>query len=172
MLRPTLRHGHLAHRYLSGIPTWRRGLLSGLRHGHLAHRYLSGIPAWRRGSSKRPLARTPCPQVPQWHPRVAKGSSNRHFGTDTLPTDISVASRRGKGGLLSGLWHGHPAHKYLSGIPAWRRGLLSGLRHGHPAHRYLSGIPTWRRGLLSGLRHGHPAHRYLSGIPTWRRGCV
>ena len=77
MLRPTLRHGHLAHRYLSGIPAWRRGLLSGLWHGHLAHRYLSGITAWQRGSSKWPLARTPCPQVSQRHPHVAKGSSKR-----------------------------------------------------------------------------------------------
>ena len=105
-------------------------------------------PHVAKRSSKWPSARPPCPQVPQWHPRVAKGSSNRHFGTDTLPTDISVASRRGKGGLLSGLWHGHPVHRYLSGIPAWRRGLLSGLRHGHLAHRYLSGIPAWRRGCV------------------------
>ena len=105
MLRPTLRHGHPAHRYLSGIPAWQRGsskrpsartpcpqvpqrhprvakgsengrlsmLRPMLRHGHLAYRYLSGIPAWRRGSSNRPSARTPCPQVPQWHPHVAKG---------------------------------------------------------------------------------------------------
>ena len=138
---------------------------------HMAYRSRSIIDA-PADAPPDTLARPPCPQVSQWHPRVAKGSSNRHFGTDTLPTDISVASRRGKGGLLSGLWHGHPAHKYLSGIPAWRRGLLSGLRHGHPVHRYLSGIPAWRRGLLSGLRHGHLAHRYLSGIPAWRRGCV
>ena len=30
-------------------------------------------PRVAKGSSKRPLARTPCPQVFQWHPRVAKG---------------------------------------------------------------------------------------------------
>ena len=28
---------------------------------------------WRRGSSDRSLAQLPCPQVPQCHPRVAKG---------------------------------------------------------------------------------------------------
>ncbi len=79
-------------------------------------------PRVAKGSSKRPLARTPCPQVSQWHLRVAKGSSNRHSGTATLPTGTSVAFPRGEGGLLSGLWHGHLAHKYLSGIPTWRRG--------------------------------------------------
>ena len=55
-------------------------------------------------------------------------------------------------------------------VIAWRRGLLDGLRHGSPAHRYSSGILAWRRGLLTGLRHGGPAHRYLSAIPAWRRG--
>ena len=68
----TLRHGDPAHRYSRGIPSWRRGHLSALRHSHPAHRYLSGIPAWRRGSSGRSSARHPCPQVSQWHPRVAK----------------------------------------------------------------------------------------------------
>ena len=31
------------------------------------------VIAWRRGSSDRSSARLPCPQVPQCHPRVAKG---------------------------------------------------------------------------------------------------
>ena len=87
------------------------------------------------------------------HTTVPQPVFNRHqidlrplFGTATQPTSPSVASSRGEGGLLTALRHGHPAHKPLSDIPAWRRGLLAGLRHGHPAHRYLSGIPTCRRG--------------------------
>ena len=47
-------------------------ILPTLRHGDHAHKHLKGIPAWRRGSSDRSSARLSCPQVPQWHPRVAK----------------------------------------------------------------------------------------------------
>ena len=82
----------------------------------------------------------------------------------TPPTSISVASPRGEGGLMTGLWHGHPAHRCLSGILAERRGYLSGLRHGDLAYKHLSGILAWRSILLTGLWHSHPVHRYLSGI--------
>ena len=85
------------------------------------------------------------------HTTVPQPVFNRHqidlrplFGTATLPTSPSVASPRGEGGLLTALRHGHPAHKPLSGIPAWRRGLLAGLRHGDHAHRYSSDIPACR----------------------------
>ena len=47
-------------------------------------------------------------------------------------------------------------------------GPRGGLRHGHPAHKYLRGIPAWQIRHLSSLRHGHPAHRYSSSIPTCR----
>ena len=62
-------------------------------------------PRVAKGSSKRPSARPPCPQVSQWHLRVAKGSENGRLSM-----------------LCPTLRHGHPAHRYLSGIPAWRRG--------------------------------------------------
>ena len=42
------------------------------------------------------------------------------FGTATPPTGAPEASRRGKGGLLTGLRHGDLAHKYLRAILAWR----------------------------------------------------
>ena len=64
------------------------------------------------------------------------------FGTATLPTSTSEASPRDKGGLLTGLRHGIPAHRHLRAIPAWRRGLLTGLRHGDHAHKYLRAIPA------------------------------
>ena len=50
-------------------------------------------------SSDRSLARQPCPQVPQRHPRVEKRDFWPVFGTATLPTGTSVASRRGEGGF-------------------------------------------------------------------------
>ena len=68
--------------------------------------------------------------------------------------------------LLTGLRHGHPDYRGLSGIPARRSALLTGLWHGDPAYRCLSGIPAWQRGLLTGLRHGYPAYRCLGGIPV------
>ena len=43
-----------------------------------------------------PSAQRPCPQVPQWHPRVAKGVFWPFFGTAPLSTGISVASSRGE----------------------------------------------------------------------------
>ena len=63
-----------------------------------------------------------------------------------MPTGASEASSRGEEGLLAGLRHGHPAHRYFCGIPAWRRRLLTGLWHGDPTHRCSRGIPAWRRG--------------------------
>ena len=71
-MRQIHRHGDLAHRYIRGIPAWRRGLLTGLRHGGLAHRYSRGIQAWRdRHQSHVAPARdihragSQCPQTPQ-----------------------------------------------------------------------------------------------------------
>ena len=91
---PRTREAGGAHRIQ--VIAWRRGLQDGLWHGDHAHRYSRGIPAWQRGTSDRPLARRPCPQVLQGHPRVAKG-------------------------LLTSLWQGDLDHRYLRGIPAWQR---------------------------------------------------
>ena len=75
-------------------------------------------------------------------------------------------TKRGVCSRTHGKWAGPSGYKLSRG----EEGLLTGLRHGSPAHRYLSAISAWRRGLLTGLRHGSPAHRYSSGIPAWRRG--
>ena len=103
-----LWHGDPSYKYLRGIPAWRTAsrpvhdrqltdALAGLRHGDPAHRYLRGIPAWRRGSSGRSLARLPCPQVPQRHPRVAKSSSDRSSARQPYPqvlqSHLRVAKR-------------------------------------------------------------------------------
>ncbi len=74
--------------------------------------------------------------------------------------------------LLTGLWHGDPAYRCLSGILAWQKSYLSGLRHGDPTHRYLRDFTAWQSVLLAGLRHGDPAYRCLSGILAWRRGLL
>ena len=47
----------------------------------------------------RPSTRRPCPQMPQWHPRVAKGGFWTVFGTATLPTGTSETSSRGEEGF-------------------------------------------------------------------------
>ena len=54
-----------------------------------------------------------------------EGVFRQVFGTGTNPTGTPVAFRRGEEGLLAGLWHGDLAHRYSSGIPAWRKGRKS-----------------------------------------------
>ena len=130
-------------------------------------------------------ARGPLPQMPQWHPRVAKRSSDRSSARGPCPQVLQRHPRVAKH-LPSNLKSVSlfypcrssargPFHRYLGGIPAWRRGLLSALWHGDPSHRHLRAIPAWRTAsrpvqarqrtdALTGLRHGHPAHRCLSGI--------
>ena len=152
-----------------------------LRHGDPTHRYLRGISAWQRGTSDRSSARPPCPQMPQWHPRVAKGVFWPVFGTATLPTGTSEAFSRGEGDLLTGLRHGDHAHKPLSAIPAWQRGHLSTLWHGDPQQNTpvvgARGKTVWNRcqtGLLPMLRlafgTASPA-RGLS-VASWRGEAV
>ena len=68
-----LRHGDLAHRYLSGIIAWQRGHLSALWHGGSSQKYFRGIPVWRRGASDLP------------------------FGTGTLNRTTSEMALRGEG---------------------------------------------------------------------------
>ena len=92
------------------------------------------------------------------------------FGMATMPTSTTEPSLRGEGGgLLTGLWHGDPAHKYSRANPAWQRVLLTGLWHGDPAHKCSRANPAWQRVLLTGLRHGDPAHRYFWGTVACRR---
>ena len=87
-----------------------------------------------------------------------------------------IAWRRG---LLAGLRHGSPAHRYLRAISAWRRGHLSTLWHGDPQQNHFWGRGTWQDCLESvsnrsladasaGLRHGIPGERPLGGIMAWR----
>ena len=77
------------------------------------------------GSGQRKTQRVPC---------------SRAHGKQAVPIEFKLS--RGKGELLTGLWHGDHTHKYLRAISAWRRGLLTGLRHGHPAYRHLRAIPA------------------------------
>ena len=86
VLLACLRHGDLAHKYLSAILAWQdclepvsnRSLAdapAGLRHGNPAHRYFRGIYAWQDHLLSTLLSRDPCPQVLQSHLPVAKQSS-------------------------------------------------------------------------------------------------
>ena len=68
----------------------------------VSHTLLNSVlwPVLSKQFSSRPerqsSARPPCPQVPQWHPRVAKGVFWPFFGTAPLSTGISEASPRGE----------------------------------------------------------------------------
>ena len=81
-------------------------------------------------SSIIPSPRPPCPQIPQSHPAV--------------PNNPTISLKPTSNRTSTGPRHGHPAHRYLRGIPAWQSRHLSSLRHGHPVHRYSSGIPACR----------------------------
>ena len=79
------------------------------------------VIAWRRGSSGRSSARLPCPQVPQWHPSVAKGASISTLARVPLPQVLLGQGRVAKGrksvplpGLRSSLRPGLARHHRIS----------------------------------------------------------
>ena len=161
---------------------------------------LPQVPQWHprvaKRSSDRSSARRPCPQVLQRHPRVAKrasiGTLAREPSTEALLGQGRVAKGR-KSVPLPGLWSGsrpgsawHPRLQVVLRYPRVAKYLPSNLKSvslfypcrssaRHPFHRYLRDIPAWRTAsrpvhdrqltdALTGLRHGDPAHRCLSGI--------
>ena len=85
------------------VIAWQSVLLDGLWHGDLAHRHLRAILAWRRGTSDRSLARRPCPQAPQSHPRVAK-----HHLTDLRMVPFRCTSRSSARRVGPQVLQGHP----------------------------------------------------------------
>ena len=102
------------------------------------------------------------------HPRATPAPSPRHLrpipAWRTIPQPIS---KRFLSGVITGLRHGDPAYRCLSGIPTWQTVLLTGLWHGDLAYRCFRAISAWRSSHLSALRHGDPAQRCLRGIPAW-----
>ena len=82
------------------------------------------------------------------HPRATPAPSPRHLrpipAWRTIPQPIS---KRFLSGVITGLRHGDPVHRYLRAISTWQSSHLSALRHGDPAQRYPRGIILWRDGL-------------------------
>ena len=76
------------------------------------------------GTSIGTLARGPCPQMPQWHPRVAKVACGRSSPRRPCPQTPQGHPRVAKGlsiGSLAGLRHGDPQLKHFWGRVACRR---------------------------------------------------
>ena len=96
--------------------------------------------------------------------KTQRGVCSRSHGKWAGPIEYKLS--RGEGGLLTGLRHGSPAHRYLSAISAWRRGLPAALWHGDPAYKGLSAILACQTGHLSALRHRNPAYKGFSAIPA------
>ena len=87
-----------------------------------------------------------------------------------------LAWRRGH---LSTLWHGDPAYKGLSAIPACQSisqptsnrshpSIPPVPRHGDPTHNALSATPACQSGHLSTLWHGDPQQNHFWGRVTWQ----
>ena len=125
--------------------------------------------------------------------KTQRGMYSRAHGKWAGPIEYKLS--RGEGGLLTGLRHGSPAHRYLSAIHAWRRGASDRSSARQPCPQVLQSHPRVAKGvfwlvfgtatmptgapepsprgeggLLAGLRHGNHAHRYLRGILAWRGG--
>ena len=84
-------------------------------------------------------------------------------------------------GTPTASWHRDHAHKYSRGILAWRRGHLSTLWHGDPAYKGLSAIPACQSisqptsnrshpSIPPDPRHGDPTHNALSATPACQSG--
>ena len=113
----------------------------------------------------RSLARRPCPQVPQWHPRVAKrasiGTLARGPPTEALLWQGSVAKGRESvplKGLRSSLRPGSARHLRLQVV-------LS-----HPRVAKRASIGTSARGLLPKVLQRHPSVAKRGFRPTLRHG--
>ena len=64
---------------------------------------------------------------------------------------------------LTGLRHCDPAHRCLSGIPAWRSDPKPGPNRAVTADKRCRGLGPRRDRQPRVLRHGHHAHRHLRG---------
>ena len=82
-------------------------------------------------------------------------------------------------GTPTASWHGDPAYKGLSAIPACQSisqptsnrshpSIPPGPRHGDPTHNALSATPACQSGHLSTLWHGDPQQKHLWGRVTWQ----
>ena len=116
-------------------------------------------------SADRSLARRPCPQRPQWHPRVAKRAS-----IGTLAREPSTEALLGQGRVpkgresvpLTGLWSG--SRPGLARPPR----LQIVLRQGRMAKR--ASIGTLALGFLPQVLQRHPSVAKRGFRPTLRHG--
>ena len=88
--------------------------------------------------------------------KTQRGVCSRAHGKWAGPIGYKLSS--GEGGLLTGLWHSSPAHRYLSAIPAWRRGSSDRSSARQPCPQVLQSHPRVAKGRksvpLTGLRSG------------------
>ena len=76
---------------------------------------------------------------------------SRAHGKQAVPIEFKLS--RGKGELLTGLWHDDLAHRCLSGILAWRSDTKP------MPNRSMNGVNGW-------LRHGHPCLQMYQWHPS------
>ena len=129
---------------------------------------ISCYPRVAKRSPDRSLARPPCLQMPQWHPRVAKGASigtlGRGSSTEAFLVQGRVAKER-KSVPLTGLWSGS-----RPGLARHPR-LQVVLRHPRVAKR--ASIGTSARAPCPQMPQWHPRVAKRASIGTLaRRPCL
>ena len=87
-----------------------------------------------------------------------------------MPTDTSEPTSRGEGGLLTGLWHGDPAHRHLWGILAWRRGASGRSSPRRPCTQVLQGHPRVAKGASGSSLARGPSPQVLQRHPDVAKG--
>ena len=164
-----------------------RHVLPRTREAGMTHRIQ--VIAWQRRASGRSSARRPCPQVPQWHHRVAKrasiGTLARGPSTEALLWQGSVAKGRESvplKGLRSSLRPGLARHPRLqivlrqgrvakrASIGTLALGFLPQVLQWHPRVAKKASIGTSARGLLPKVLQRHPSVAKRGFRPTLRHG--
>ena len=83
---------------------------------------------------------------------------------------IGYKLSRGEGGLLTGLWHGYLAHRYLSGIPAWRGGSSDRSSARRPCPQVLQRHHVVAKGASGRSLARPPCPQMLQGHPRVAKG--
>ena len=112
-----------------------------LGQGHVARLYGTGVKPVSCRCLGRTSARRPCPQMPQWHPRVAKHSSDRSSARPPRPEVSQSHSRVAKRSSIRSSAR-HPCPQMSQWHPRVAKGVFRPV-FGTAARRPCPQMPRW-----------------------------